>query len=398
MKIGKIDHANEGAPSQGPAFFSYGFRPFFLGAALFAGVAVPAWILILAGTGNPVLLSTARDWHVHEMLFGFLPAVIAGFLLTAVPNWTDRPAIQGRELMLLFTLWLAGRVAMAIPLITPLFAAIVDGAFLVALVGLLWRELAAGNSWNHAPVAVAISLYAAANMTFHVLTVSGAETDLALRLALALDLFLLTFIGGRLTPNFTREFLVAQRRSERPAPFSRVDGLSIALVLMAALAWTVLPSAPATGWIFLAAGTVNLGRLSRWYGWLTWREPLVLSLHVGYGWLALSMLVLGCALLGIGLAKEDAVHALTTGAVGAMTLAVMTRASLGHTGRPKHAGPATVCMYLLVTLGATIRVFGPGTGLPANLVLGSAGVAWGGAYLLFVLVYGPYLVRPSLNE
>jgi len=379
-------------------FFSYGFRPFFLGAALFAGVAVPAWILILAGTGNPVLLSASRDWHVHEMLFGFLPAVIAGFLLTAVPNWTDRPAIQGRELMLLFTLWLAGRAAMAIPLVVPIFAAIVDAAFLVALVGLLWRELAAGNSWNHAPVAVAISLYAAANVTFHVLTVRGAETDLALRLALALDLFLLTFIGGRLTPNFTREFLAGQGKKERPAPFSRFDALSIALVLMAALAWTVLPLASATGWIFLAAGTVNLVRLLRWYGWLTWREPLVLSLHVGYGWLALSMLVLGCALLGIGLAKEDAVHALTTGAVGAMTLAVMTRASLGHTGRPKQAGAATLCIYVLVTLGSILRVFGTSTGLPTNLVLGSAAVGWSGAYLLFALVYGPFLLRPSLDE
>ena len=379
-------------------FFSYGFRPFFLGAALFAGVAIPVWILILAGTGNPVLLSAARDWHVHEMLFGFLPAVIAGFLLTAVPNWTDRPAIQGRELMILFILWLAGRAAMASSLLVPLFAAVVDAAFLVVLVGLLWRELAAGHSWNHAPVGVAISLYAAANVTFHVLALKGAETDLALRLALALDLFLLTFIGGRLTPNFTREFLAGHGKKERPAPFSRFDALSIALVLMGALAWTMLPAAPATGWIFLAAGAVNLGRLVRWYGWLTWREPLVLSLHVGYGWLALSMLALGCALLGIGLAKEDAVHALTTGAVGAMTLAVMTRASLGHTGRPKRAGAATVCSFGLVIHGATVRVFAPGTGLPTNLVLGSAGVAWSGAYLLFALVYGPYLVRPSLDE
>ena len=119
---------------------------------------------------------------------------------------------------------------------------------------------------------------------------------------------------------------------------------------------------------------------------------------MGYGWLALSMLVLGCALLGIGLAKEDAVHALTTGAVGVMTLAVMTRASLGHTGRPKHAGPATVCIYVLVTLGAVLRVFGSDTGLPTNLVLGLAAVSWSGAYLLFALVYGPYLVRPSLDE
>ncbi len=380
------------------AFFSYGFRPFFLGAALFAGVAVPAWILILAGTGNSILLSVARDWHVHEMLFGFLPAVIAGFVLTAVPNWTDRPAIQGRELRVLFILWLAGRVAMAIPLAMPMLVAILDGAFLVTLVGLVWRELSTGKSWGHAPVAVAISLYAIANIIFHVLTLSGAETALALRVALALDLFLLTFLGGRLTPNFTREFLAGQGNRERPAPFSRFDGLSIALVLMAALAWTLHPQAVVTGWIFLAAGGMNLGRLLRWYGWLTWREPLVLSLHVGYGWLALSMLVLGCAFLGVGLPQEDAVHALTTGAVGAMTLAVMTRASLGHTGRPRHAGPATVGMYLLVTIGAMLRVFGPSTGLAANVMLGAAAVSWSGAYLLFALVYGPYLLRPSVEE
>ncbi|MDR4480826.1 MAG: NnrS family protein [Nitrospira sp.] len=388
----------QGAASRGPALFSYGFRPFFLGAALFAGLAVPAWVVMLGEVGDAVVISAARDWHVHEMLFGFLPAVIAGFLLTAVPNWTDRPAIQGRELMLLATLWCAGRVVMAIPLGAPLLSAFVDGAFLVALAGLLWRELAAGNSWSHAPVGVVISLYAVANITFHVLALNGADTDLAVRMALGLDMVLLTFIGGRLTPNFTREVLAGQGSRERPAPFSRFDGFSLLLVGMAVVAWTAQPQALTTGWGLVAAGFVNFARLSRWYGWLTWREPLVLSLHLGYAWLALSMLVLGCALLGKGLATEDAVHALTTGAVGLMTLAVMTRASLGHTGRPRHAGPATVFIYVLVILGAMLRVFGPSTGLATNLVLGSAAAAWSGAYVLFALVYGPFLVRPSLDE
>ena len=128
------------------------------------------------------------------------------------------------------------------------------------------------------------------------------------------------------------------------------------------------------------------------------RQPLVLILHWGYGWLALSLLLLGGAILGIGLSKEDAVHALTTGAIGVMTLGVMTRASLGHTGRLRHAGHATRCIYILVTAGALLRVFGPSTGLSTTLVLGSAGVMWSGAYLLFVVVYGPFLLRPSLDE
>ena len=392
------DTTSESPGYQGPAFFSYGFRPFFLGAALFAGVAVPAWILMLAGVGDSDFLYPARDWHVHEMVFGFLPAVITGFLLTAIPNWTDRPPIRGHELMLLFILWLAGRLLIAIPWFTPLVSAIVDAGFLVAVAGLVWREIAAGKSWDHAPMGVLISLYAGANILFHVLALRGAATDLPERMALALVMMLLTLIGGRVTPNFTGELLVEQGRTEQPASFSRYDGAVDRTRRNRRCAWIVQPHAMVTGWLLVAAGLVNLGRLSRWYGWLTWREPLVLILHLGYGWLALSLLVLGGSILGIGLPKEDAVHALTTGAVGVMTLAVMTRASLGHTGRPRHAGPLTVFIYMLVNLGALLRVFGPMTGLPTNLVLGLAAVGWSGAYVLFAMVYGPFLLRPSLDE
>ena len=380
------------------ALFSYGFRPFFLGGALFAGVAIPAWIGILASTGNAALLSTARDWHVHEMLFGFLPAVIAGFLLTAVPNWTDRPAVKGRELMLLFAVWVVGRAAMALPIGSPRLSALLDGAFLVCLAGVVWRELAAGKSWNQAPVGGVISLYACANLWFHLSVLSDADTDGPFRMALALMMVLLTLIGGRLVPNFTREFLAGQGRAERLGRFSHVDTAAIGLVGMAAVSWTVFPQAHPTGWILLASGVVQVARLLRWYGWLTWREPLVFILHLGYAWVAVALFLLGCATLGLGLTKEDAVHALTAGAIGVMTLGVMTRASLGHTGRPRHAGPATVGVYTLVTCGAILRVLGPSTGLPTTLMLGGAALSWSGAYLLFALVYGPYLLRPSLDE
>lgn len=377
---------------------SYGFRPFFLSAALFAGVALPVWALILTGWTDSPFRYAARDWHVHEMLFGFLPAVITGFLLTAMPNWTDRPPLRGTPLLAIVTLWLAGRLTIALPWPTPLVAAVIDGAYLVALAAIVWREIAAGKAWDRAPIGVVISLYAGANILFHVLALRGSETDLPERMAVALMMLLLTLIGGRVTPSFTSDYLVERGLPDQLRPFSRYDGLTILLTVVAALSWTIQPQATTTGWLLIIAGLANVIRLSRWSGWLTWREPIVLILHVGYAWLTLALLIIGGATLGFGLKPADAVHALTTGAVGAMTMAVMTRASLGHTGRPKHANHLTVLIYILVNLGALLRVFGPMAGLPTNLVLSAAAAAWSGAYLLFAALYGPYLIRPSLDE
>lgn len=390
--------ATEQPSYQGPAFLSYGFRPFFLCAALFAGVAIPIWALILTGWTDSPFRYAPRDWHVHEMLFGFLPAVITGFLLTAMPNWTDRPPLRGTPLLALVTLWLAGRLMIAMPWPTPLVSALIDTAYLAVLAAIVWREIVAGKAWDRAPIGIVISLYATANILFHVLTLSGSETDLPERMAVALMMLLLTLIGGRVTPSFTSDYLAERGLPDQIPSFSRYDGLAILLTAVAALSWVIQPQAITTGWFLIIAGLANIVRLSRWRGWATWREPIVLILHVGYGWLAFSLLIIGGATLGFGLKPADAVHALTTGAVGAMTMAVMTRASLGHTGRPKEADRLTVLIYMLVNLGALLRVFGPITGLPANLMLGAAAAAWSAAYLLFAAVYGPYLTRPSLDE
>jgi len=381
-----------------PAFLSYGFRPFFLAATLFAGLAVPLWAMMLNGAAEPSFRLAPRDWHVHEMLFGFLPAVITGFLLTAMPNWTDRPPLRGAPLLALVMLWLAGRLAIALPWPAVLLPAVVDAAYLVVLAAIVWREVTAGRAWDRVPIGAVISLYAAANILFHMLALRGSETDLPERIAVALMILLLALIGGRITPSFTSDYLVERGLPDPLPSLTRYDRLTILLTVAAALSWTVQPQALVTGWLLIAAGLANVVRLSRWRGWLTWPEPLVLILHVGYGWLAFSLLIIGGATLGFGLKPADAVHALTTGAVGAMTFAVMTRASLGHTGRPKQADRLTITIYILVNLGALLRVFGPATGLPTTLVLGTAAAAWSGAYLLFAAVYGPYLIRPALDE
>jgi len=386
---------------EGPAFLSNGFRPFFLGAALFAGVAVPFWVFIFAGMSGSGVLYAPREWHVHEMLYGFLPAVMTGFLLTAIPNWTGRAPLRGNALLSLWLLWLAGRLLLAWPSVGPITAALVDGAFLVVLAAFVWREIVAGGSRSQVPIALVISLYAGANVLFHVLALRGATTDVPEHLAVALIMLLLTMIGGRVTPNFTREWLAQEQLAERVAAFSRFDGLSIVLVLVAAVGWIVQPDSLIAGAMLVAAGLVNLLRLIRWSGWLAWREPMVLILNIGYGWLALSLLALGGSILGAGVPRANAVHVLSTGAVGVMTLAIMTRASLGHTGRPRHAGPVTVLIYVLVNAGAMLRVFVPTPDSPTVWTYGMLGLAaagWSGAYLLFALTYGPFLVRPSLEE
>ncbi|MCS6292454.1 MAG: NnrS family protein, partial [Nitrospira sp.] len=316
-----------------PAFLSYGFRPFFLSAALFAGLAIPVWAVILTGWTDSPFRYAPRDWHVHEMLFGFLPAVITGFLLTAMPNWTDRPPLRGTPLLALLALWLAGRLTIAMPWSTAFVAAFIDAGYLTVLAAIVWREIVAGKAWDRAPIGIVISLYATANILFHVLALSGSETDLPERMAVALMMLLLTLIGGRVTPGFTGDYLAERGLPDQLPSFSRYDGLTILLTAVAVLSWVAQPHVMATGWFFIIAGLANIVRLARWRGWLTWREPIVLILHVGYGWLAFSLLIIGWATIGFGLKPADAVHALTTGAVGAMTMAVMTRASLGHTGR-----------------------------------------------------------------
>jgi uncharacterized protein involved in response to NO len=384
---------------QGPALLQQGFRPFFLAAGLWAAGALVLWLAMLTGT---VVLPTAFDpvsWHAHEMLFGFAAAAMAGFLLTAVPNWTGRMPLQGLPLAGLAALWLAGRVAVAFSAWTgPLAAAALDLAFLTAMLGAVGREILAGRNWRNLPVCLALAALLLANALTHLDAIGFAATSAAgLRLGIAVLVALITLVGGRIVPSFTSNWLKKRGELRLPAPFGRIDRATLLLTITALLAWVLAPAERLIALALLAAGFTNALRLVRWRGQRTLAEPLVAVLHLGYAWIPA-----GLVLSGIGAWSPDLVpaaaglHALTAGAIGTMTLAVMTRATLGHTGRALTADRGTVLIYACVSLGALFRVIA--AIIPDLPMLSLSAVLWAGAFLLFAAIYGPLLCRAELGR
>lgn len=382
----------------GPALFSYGFRPFFLFGAIWMAAAPLLWIQAYLAGSATVGAAPALAWHVHEMLFGAIGAIVAGFLMTAVPNWTGRLPVRGAPLMALVALWLAGRVAMlAYGPLGPA-AAIVACAFPVIFAALIAREVIVGGNTKNLPVCILSGLFAVADIGFHVALATGADWQVAIKLAVAVVALMIALIGGRIVPSFTRNWMIqaGQGGSPLPAPTDRFDGASLAFAGAALLAWLIAPYDWFTGAVLLIAGSLHAIRLARWQGWRTGSEPLVAVLHAGYAWLPAALILMGlAALLPAIVPASAALHALTAGAMGTMTLAVMTRASLGHTGRARHADGWTVAIYVLVLAGAILRVaapFAPGELQYAGL--GIAALVWSGAFALFALRYGPMLVMP----
>ena len=380
-------------------FFRGGFRPFFFGGAAWALIALALWICSLAGE---ISLPTAFDplaWHRHEMLFGFVGAVIGGFLLTAVPNWTGRLPIAGWPLGGLFALWVAARFALLFSGVTGLWlAAVLDvGVFLV--LGLLAaREVLEANNRN-VPVVGMILLFGLADALDY-LCVSGTIPlpDLGWQLAISIVVLLISLIGGRIIPSFTRNWMVKQGMKEGlPTQPSRFDLFVIAATAVALLAWLSGPAETPIGIVLVAAAILQTVRWGRWSGYRTFADPLVLVLHVGYLWLPVGLALLGFSLMGI-VPRSGAIHALTAGAMATMILAVMTRASLGHTARELRANAATVVVYLLVTAGALLRVTASLGVIDFNRGIEIAGLAWGAAFLLFLIAYAPVLWRPRLGE
>jgi uncharacterized protein involved in response to NO len=383
----------------GPAILSAGFRPFFLGSSLWAAAAIPLWLAAYAaGLAVPTLLPPVV-WHVHEMVFGYAAATVAGFLLTAIPNWTGRMPLQGMPLAALVGLWAIGRLAVLISgAIGAPLAAIADLSFPLVFLLVVAREILAGRNWRNLPMLAALSLLLAGNLLVHLAALGLADTaELGNRIGLVTLFMLISIVGGRIIPSFTRNWLVKMRPglARLPAPpETRLDLAVLVATVLALASWAAAPDAAATAAAVLIAGVAMALRLSRWRGLKTGREPLLLILHIGYGWLALGLLLLGVDDFVPVLPATAALHALTVGAVGTMTLAVMTRASLGHTGRPLTAGPGTRVIYLLITLAAALRVLSPLAGDQEVLALTLAGAAWSTAFGLFAILYGRALASP----
>lgn len=383
-----------------PPILRGGFRPFFLGGALWAVVALSLWLASLAGQ---VAIPSHFDplaWHRHEMLFGFVGAVVSGFLLTAIPNWTGRLPIAGMPLASLFGLWLAGRLAVLFSTaLGPVVAAVIDAGFYLVLAGLAAREVIEANNRN-VPIVGLVLLFGIANGLDHV-AVTGNFIDPALpwQSAVALVTLMISLIGGRIVPSFTRNWL-AKRGVSRglPGQPNRFDMVTIGLTALGLLSWVAAPSGWLPGILLAVAASAQCVRLARWKGWKAVRDPLVLILHVGYAWVPIGLGFLAAAQLGVPLPQSAAVHALTAGAMATMILAVMTRASLGHTGRELRAGPLTTVIYGLVTVGALLRVAAPLGAVDYRIGMDVAALAWLGSFALFIFTYGPILFAPRADE
>jgi uncharacterized protein involved in response to NO len=377
-----------------PVFFTEGFRPFFLAAALWAAIALALWIVLFAtGTALPSRFDPL-SWHIHEMFFGFVMAAVTGFLLTAIPNWTQRRPVSGTPLALLAVLWLLGRIACLFSTLGPPWVAVVaDLSFPAMLISIIARELLAARNWRNLPLIAPVTVLAIANLLMHLQALGvSVSSGLGWRLGLAAVLVLISVVGGRIIPSFTRNWLAQRHHTHLPAGHALIDRLALGTLHAGVVGWAFLPSNGLVGGLLLSAALLNAWRVLRWRGIATTAEPLLLILHVGYGWLILGSALLGLSLLDAPVPLSAAIHALTAGAIGTMIVAVMTRATRGHTGRALSADRPTQLIYLLATFAAITRVAASFGDKWMFELLSLSAVLWVAAFGGFALQYGPMLL------
>jgi uncharacterized protein involved in response to NO len=380
-----------GAKAAPSALLALGFRPFYLLAAAFAAVSIPAWVASYYGLAGA--FQVGLDWHIHEMVFGFVVAVVVGFLYTAGRNWTGLWTPRGTALGALAALWIAGRVAMfsaGAPL-----AAAVDLAFLPAATWPLYRVLRRSGNQRNMFLAGLLGLLALDNAVFHAARlgwIAIAPTQ-PVYAAILIVVVIETAIGGRVIPNFTNNGV----KGVRTVTNARTDKIALAFTALAGAAWVLALPAPLVALLALGAALGQGWRLAGWKPLCTLRTPLLWSLHLSYAWIPLGFLVLALSELGLA-PRSAAVHLLAVGALGGLILGMITRTALGHTGRALKAGPAETAMYVLVQAAVLARfaaALATGSGRDAFLL--AAAVFWSAAFILYVVVYAPYLSRPRID-
>jgi uncharacterized protein involved in response to NO len=394
-----IETARRARLSSAPALLRGGFRPFFLGGAIWAAAVVVLWVGALTGAWTLPTAFDALAWHRHEMLYGYLGAVVAGFLMTAIPNWTGRLPIAGMPLAAFAGLWLTARLAVLFSEATGVWpAAVLDVGFLLVLAAVCGREVVAARNRNLPVVAIVLLLALASALDHAELAGAPVPHGLGTRAGFGLILVLIALIGGRIIPSFTRNWLMKRGRSDRlPAQPGGFDMLAIAATAAAFALWTFLPDSAAAAILLIIGAVLQAARLARWSGLRTVRDPLVFILHVAYAWLPIGMALLGASQFTESASSSAALHALAAGAMASMTLAVMTRASLGHTGRPLACDAATTAIFAMVTLGAAARVAAIALPFAYLQLMVAAGTLWAGAFILFAIFYGPMLARPRAD-
>ncbi len=371
----------------------------FLAAGSWAVLALALWIPMFLGYMQLPTRFSPLVWHIHEMLFGFVMAAIGGFLLTAIPNWTGRPPVAGYLLAVLAGLWLLGRIACSVSADLPAWLAILmDLSFPGALLVVAAREIIAGRSWRNLPITALLAAFVLADLLMHLESIGvSVPGGLGWRLALVVPILLISVIGGRIIPNFTRNWLLKRDGRRLPAPSDSADTAALDVLHAGLILWAVFPESRLIGLILITSAGLNGWRLLRWVGLATIAEPLLFILHLAYGWLVLGVALLGLSLFGIGVPLASAIHALTAGAIGTMIIAVMPRVTLGHTGRELTADRPTVAIFVLITAAAIMRVAASWNTSAMILLVALSGACWIGAFGLFEFIYGPMLLarRPG---
>lgn len=394
MALIPIEDLQKRPPLTGWAPFALGFRPFFLAAGIYAPVLMALWLLVLQGHLELGMLSPLV-WHGHEMLFGFTVAVIAGFLLTAAQNWTGIRTPAGPPLAALFLLWLAGRAMFLIPGLPSGLVALVDLAFLPALALVLALPILKAKQLHNYPFPLMLLALTAANALVHAEALGWTDTgaSVGLHLATYVVVTMMVVMGGRVIPSFTDNKLRTRARR-----WKTVETLVPVATIGALLGALLAPASLVTAALAAVAATVHVVRLAGWYTHKYWSVPLLWILHIGYAWIALGFALLAVSAAGVSTAAVSALHAFTAGGIGTLTLGMMARVSLGHTGRLLEPAPVMTRAFVLINLAALLRVALPLAfpGVYAQSML-AAGLAWVVAFAMFVVVYAAVLMRPRVD-